>query len=152
MSKSSTAVFRILVAARNLEESRRFYETMLDSTGRLVAPGRVYFDAGPVILGVLDYSGEEEKDIPIPTESIYFATSQLEELHRRAKALGKTASGLIHGDPLSPMGEIGVRPWGERSFYAVDPTGNSLCFVDSTTCFTGTPAQVEALTAAMGRS
>ena len=30
-----------------------------------------------------------------------------------------------------------VRPWGERSFYAFDPFGNGLCFVDETTVFTG---------------
>jgi len=29
------------------------------------------------------------------------------------------------------------RPWGERSFYAVDPFGNPLCFVDQKTLFTG---------------
>jgi hypothetical protein len=30
-----------------------------------------------------------------------------------------------------------VRPWGERCFYAFDPFGNGLCFVDETTLFTG---------------
>jgi hypothetical protein len=34
-------------------------------------------------------------------------------------------------------GQIGVRPWGERSFYATDPFGNLLCFVDGETLFTG---------------
>jgi hypothetical protein len=29
------------------------------------------------------------------------------------------------------------RPWGERSFYAVDPFGNRLCFVAGDTVFTG---------------
>jgi hypothetical protein len=33
--------------------------------------------------------------------------------------------------------ELGKRPWGERSFYAHDPWGNGLCFVDETTLFTG---------------
>jgi hypothetical protein len=30
-----------------------------------------------------------------------------------------------------------TRPWGERSFYAFDPDGNGLCFVDERTVFTG---------------
>ncbi|MGA8663757.1 MAG: VOC family protein [Thermoplasmata archaeon] len=47
------------------------------------------------------------------------------------------------------MGEMVVRPWGERSFYATDPSGNPLCFVDSRTLFTGTPRQVAALRRAM---
>ena len=40
----------------------------------------------------------------------------------------------VHG---APSDEIVVRPWGERSFYARDPFGNGLCFVDETTLFTG---------------
>jgi hypothetical protein len=29
------------------------------------------------------------------------------------------------------------RPWGERSFYGLDPSGNPVCFVDSATVFRG---------------
>lgn len=32
---------------------------------------------------------------------------------------------------------IETQPWGERCFYAADPFGNKLCFVDRTTVFTG---------------
>ena len=35
------------------------------------------------------------------------------------------------------MGEVAERPWGERSFYANDPFGNKICFVDRPTVFTG---------------
>jgi hypothetical protein len=28
-------------------------------------------------------------------------------------------------------------PWGERLFYAKDPSGNPICFVDEGTLFTG---------------
>jgi hypothetical protein len=31
---------------------------------------------------------------------------------------------------------IEIRPWGERSFYATDPFGKPICFVDSMTLFT----------------
>jgi hypothetical protein len=34
------------------------------------------------------------------------------------------------------MGVIAQRPWGERSFYMNDPSGNPLCFVDEKTVFT----------------
>jgi catechol 2,3-dioxygenase-like lactoylglutathione lyase family enzyme len=141
----SPSVFRILLPAKNLDESRKFYETLLGVPGRAVAPGRVYFDCGTVIVGVLDYSGSAESDFPRTTESVYFSTERLEELHRKARALGSTVNELLHGDPKNPMGEIAVRPWGERSFYAQDPSGNPLCFVDASTRFTGTPAQIEAL-------
>ncbi len=37
----------------------------------------------------------------------------------------------------APGGGIVVRPWGERSFYAEDPWGNPLCFVEEGTVYTG---------------
>lgn len=40
----------------------------------------------------------------------------------------------VHGEP---GGEISVRPWGERSFYAEDPWGNPLCFVQTVTTYPG---------------
>jgi hypothetical protein len=40
----------------------------------------------------------------------------------------------VHGESAA---KILVRPWGEKSFYAEDPWGNGLCFVDEKTLFTG---------------
>jgi hypothetical protein len=125
--------------------ARRFYETLLGGPGRDVAGGRIYFDCGSVLLGVLDYSRAAEGELRAPTEAVYFATGELEEVHRRAEKLGALAPGLLHDDPESPLGAIVVRPWGERSFYARDPSDNPLCFVDESTLFTGTPDQVSAL-------
>jgi catechol 2,3-dioxygenase-like lactoylglutathione lyase family enzyme len=138
-------LFRVLLKARNLGRSRRFYESLLGTRGRLVARGRVYFDCGPVLLGILDYSSRGRRGLSPPTEALYFATHDLEGIFRRARRLGALSPGLIHGDPSSPLGQIVVRPWGERSFYANDPSGNPLCFVDARTLFTGTPRQVAAL-------
>jgi len=109
-----------------------------------VAQGRIYFDSGPVLLGILDYSGQETHFTP-PTEAMYFATGDLEGVYRRAGKLGCLSPGFLHDDPASPLGGIVVRPWGERSFYVDDPSGNSLCFVDSRTKFTGSRQQVAAL-------
>jgi predicted enzyme related to lactoylglutathione lyase len=146
MKKSSSPrIFRLLLPARDLSEARRFYETLLGTRGRVVAPGRIYFDCGSVILGILDHSSMIEADRSKPTEALYLACEDLESVHRRAKELGCLSPGLIHENPLSPMGEIVIRPWGERSFYATDPSGNPLCFVDGKTRFTGTPRQVTAL-------
>ena len=42
--------------------------------------------------------------------------------------------------PYDVHGERGsvviVRPWGERSFYIVDPWGNDLCFCENGTLYT----------------
>lgn len=142
---NSPRVFRLLVPAASLEASQRFYEALLGTPGRQVGGGRVYFDCGPVILGLLDYSSRPAGERPKPTEAIYLATGELEAVHRRARELGCLSTGLIHGDPGNPEGEIVTRPWGERSFYAEDPSGNLLCFVDDRTLFTGTREQVQAL-------
>jgi len=146
MSASATPrVFRVLLAAKDLAQSRKFYETLLGIPGRAVAEGRIYFDCGAVTLGVLDFSAHGPEGFPAPTEAVYFAVPNLEEVHRRAKALGGVSRELLHDDPSSPLGEIVVRPWGERSFYVEDPSGNSLCFVDEKTLFTGTPEQIARL-------
>jgi catechol 2,3-dioxygenase-like lactoylglutathione lyase family enzyme len=139
------AVFRILLPARDLDEARRFYERLLGVPCRDVAPGRLYLDAGPVILGLLDYSSIPLAERPRPAEAVYLACEDLQPVFSRATELGCLAKGLIHDDPTQPFGAIARRPWGERSFYVDDPTGNSLCFVDSRTKFTGTPDQVAAL-------
>jgi hypothetical protein len=39
----------------------------------------------------------------------------------------------VHG---APAGDVIKRPWGERSFYATDPWGNELCFVEEGTLYT----------------
>lgn len=138
-------VFRILLPSRDLPESRRFYEKLLGTKGRRVAPGRIYFDVGPIILGVLDYSRAAPSERSTPTESLYIATTDLEGVHARAGRLGCLSGEDLHDDPEQPMGSIVLRPWGERSFYLHDPSGNPLCFVDAATVFTGTPKQVAAL-------
>lgn len=142
-------IFRVLLAVRDLAGARTFYESLLGTQGRPVAEGRVYLDCGPVILGLLDYSKSPEANLPRPSESIYFLTDEITEVHRRATRLGALAKGLLHDDPASPLGEIVTRPWGERSFYVEDPSGNSLCFVETSTAFTGTPEQVERLRRAL---
>lgn len=140
----------MLLPARDLERSRRFYESLLGATGRKVATGRYYFDCGPVILGILDYSRVRKRDWPRVVESIYLAVPNLEAVFRRATRLNCRSVELLHGDRASPLGEIRVRPWGERSFYAEDPSGNPLCFVDAKTVFTGSRRQIADLERAMG--
>ncbi len=139
------ALFRILLPAKEFRRTWKFYENLLGVPGREVFPGRVYFDVGPVILGLLDYSLPDAGTPAPPTEAVYFAASDLAGVHRKATALGALATELLHGDPDQPMGGIVVRPWGERSFYVTDPSGNALCFVERGTEFTGTAEQVARL-------
>ncbi|MCB9732164.1 MAG: hypothetical protein H6745_06070 [Deltaproteobacteria bacterium] len=92
-----------------------------------------YLDSGAVIVALVVPEGDGGQQRP-NQEPFYFAVADLDAAHARAAALGCLAPGDVHGEP---GGEIRVRPWRERSFYADDPFGNPLCFVAAGTEFTG---------------
>ena len=121
-------LFRVIVPVADPDQATRFYSQLLGLEGRAVGGGRVYFDCGPVILALL---GSQKAPLP---EYLYLAVPDLAAVHARARELGCLSTGEVHGESA---GEIVVRPWGERSFYAFDPDGNGLCFVEEGTVFTG---------------
>ena len=121
-------IFRIFVPVSDLGQAVEFYSQLLDIEGRSIRGGRHYFDCGQVILAIVENSGA-----PI-ADHIYFSVASLEGVHRRANDLGCLEATDVHGEAA---GDMVVRPWGERSFYARDPFGNGLCFVDESTLFTG---------------
>lgn len=123
-----TSIFRIFVPAGDLASAVAFYQRLFDAEGRAIRGGRHYFECGAVILAVVEKTG------PPVADHIYFAVEDISQIFARAGELGCLEKGDVHGEPA---GEIVVRPWGERSFYARDPDGNGLCFVDGTTLFTG---------------
>jgi len=139
-------LFRVLLQVSDLGRSQRFYESLLATRGRKVGGGRVYFQCGPTLLGLLEPSADGRRRIRRSPEPVYFSTHDLEGTYRQARRLGCLSPGRIHG--RDPAGEIAVRPWGERSFYAHDPSGNPLCFVAADTLFTGTARQTKRWTRA----
>lgn len=119
-------LFRIAVPALQLERSRDFYERILGREADATVPSRLYFHCGDVILALIDRSADATQPfMPLP-DNIYFATDDLDAIHRRAAEAGARE--------LSP---IETQTWGERSFYCLDPDGNPLCFVDERTVFLG---------------
>jgi hypothetical protein len=123
-------MFRIILHVGDIAEATTIYSKLLGVPGRAVGGGRTYFDTGSMILAILVNDGPPH---PVP-EYIYFAVDDLEAVHAVATELDVLAGDEIHGEP---GGEIRVRPWRERSFYARDPWDNGLCFVDAKTLFTG---------------
>ena len=128
MNDKAPSVFRIFIPVSDFDKAIEFYQRLFGSQGRLIHRGRQYFDCGPVIFAVIENSGSPIGD------HVYFSVPNLEAIFTRAKELNCLERSDVHG---SPSDEIVVRPWGERSFYARDPFGNGLCFVDETTLFTG---------------
>jgi hypothetical protein len=59
--------------------------------------------------------------------------ADLDAVHARAARLGILAPYQVHGQPAA---DAITRPWGERSFYVVDPWGNDLCFCEDGTLYT----------------
>jgi len=125
-------IFRVTLEVSNIQEAAGFYAKLLGQEGKGHPGGRHYFDCGGVILSVLDPTGGGLTPTPGP-KSLYFAVSDLEAVHARAKALKALAPFKVHGEPA---GEPLKRPWGERSFYVTDPWGNELCFVQEGTLYT----------------
>ena len=124
--------FRLNLEVADLEAAAAFYSKLLGVPGRLQAGRRCYFECGPVTLQVLDVSSRGR---PHPAaKALYFTVKELEAAFGRAQALGCLSREEVHD---APGGGIVVRPWGERSFYAEDPWGNPLCFVEAGTVYTG---------------
>jgi predicted enzyme related to lactoylglutathione lyase len=119
-------VFRIAIPATQIERSRVFYERVLAIDVDSTVPSRLYFHCGDVIVAVIDWAVEGRGAFEPTPDNLYFATEDLEAVY--ARAIGAEAR------VVSP---IEMRPWGERSFYCLDPDGNRLCFVDDTTLFLG---------------
>ena len=128
------SLFRINIEVGNLDEADRFYSALLGQTGRRQAGSRVYFRAGAVTLQVVDVASMG-MGVPHPAaKALYFLVDDLDAVYARAKALGCLSQEIVHG---ARGGEITVRPWGERSFYAEDRWLNPLCFVEAGTVYPG---------------
>ena len=130
-------LYRIILQVDNLDRAEEFYGKLLGDRGRRIPhASRHYIDCGAVILALVDVTGAnttELKPQPLP-DYIYFAVPDVETVHARARELNCLSTENFYGDAA---GDVVTRPWGERSFYAHDPWGNGLCFVDENTLFTG---------------
>jgi catechol 2,3-dioxygenase-like lactoylglutathione lyase family enzyme len=131
---SDITIFRIILPVSDIDAAAHFYASLLDDGGgRRVSAYRHYFDVGAMVLALVDPTPDGVAARP-NQEHIYFSVTNLEAVHARARALNCLSNTAVHG---ASGGEIEVRPWRERSFYAEDPFGNPLCFVERGTEFAG---------------
>ena len=124
----SARLFRVILPVSEIDTAAAFYAAVLGVPGNRISPGRHYFGCGEVILACFDpqADGDNWEARPNP-EHLYFLVDHLEEYFQR---VGAQPNGRI-------ARPIETQPWGERSFYCVDPFGNKLCFVQTGTAFTG---------------
>ena len=129
---AAPTLFRVTLEVSDLEAATGLYRELFGIEGTRHHGARHYFDCGDVIVNVLDVAQGGLTPTPGP-KSLSFAVDDVDAVHKRASRLGVLAPYQVHGEPA---GEIVERPWGERSFYVVDPWGNDLCFCQNGTLFT----------------
>ena len=124
-------LYRVILPVSPIEAGASFYAAVLEQPGARVSPGRHYFDCEGTILACFDPEADHERRDPKPNpEHIYFAVDDLDAALERCRAAGAEITE-----------EIASYPWGETAFYANDPFGNQIRFVDRTTVFTGPRAE-----------
>ena len=127
----SPKLFRVTLEVADLERATQLYAALFGLVGQRYPGARHYFDCGGVIVAVLDVSRGGMPPTPGP-KSLYFAVDDVDAVHARAEQLGVLAPYQVHGEAA---GAVITRPWGERSFYVVDPWGNDLCFCENGTLY-----------------
>ena len=127
------SLYRVIQPVTDIEEAARFYSAVLGDEGERVSSGRHYFRCGGVVLAcydpVKDRDGMGDGWRHHFKQYIYFSVDDLEGALSRVADSG----GHINGG-------IKSMPWGERMFYAKDPFGNPISFVDEGTLFVGNSA------------
>ncbi|WP_262694611.1 VOC family protein [Kordiimonas aquimaris] len=124
-------LFRVILPVACIDKASAFYSAMFDEPGERVSPGRHYFQCGGTVLALYDPKADGDEIgagwSMHENQYFYFSVSDLESIFERAKDAGADI-----------QGDIEAMPWGERLFYANDPFGNPICFVDEETLFMGT--------------
>lgn len=122
-------IYRITLPVGPIESAMTFYQSVLHSPGTRISPTRHYFNCGGTILVICDFGvegfGPKSGWRPFESQYVYFAVPDLDAVFERVREAG----GDLRG------GRIEMKVWGERLFYATDPFGNALCFVDENTLY-----------------
>ncbi|MGE0373798.1 MAG: VOC family protein [Planctomycetaceae bacterium] len=127
---STPRLYRVILPVTDIERAAAFYAEVLGAPGERVSSGRHYFDCGGNILAcydpVADGDGDQDGWQSHPLQYLYFTVPDLEAVLERVQSAGGTVDSSIL-----------EMPWGERMFYASDPFGSRISFVDDRTLFTG---------------
>lgn len=123
-------LYRVILPVKSIDIATRFYSHVFKQSGERVSPGRHYYNCGGTILACYDPL-EDGDDLGDGwhqhfNQYVYFAVSDLDTV----ESLVREAGGEIDTS-------IKIMPWGERLFYAKDPFGNPICFVDQATVYRG---------------
>lgn len=131
---SSPRLYRVTLPVADIEKAAEFYGALFETAGERVSPGRHYFNLGGTILALYDPDADGDGPsrgwVHHENQYVYIAVSDLEATLMRTREAGAEI-----------LGGIKTMRWGERLFYARDPFGAPMSFVDETTLFTGGASQ-----------
>ncbi len=117
-------LYQVVLPVSDIDQAEKFYSHLLGTPGRRVSPGQHHFECGGVILICNDLSGEgDSSQTSSSPHRLIFVVEDIEAVFERAQS----------GGCASVDEQILSQPWGERSFFSVDPFKNSLGFMDETT-------------------
>jgi predicted enzyme related to lactoylglutathione lyase len=123
-------LYRVILPVPDIGRATAFYAAVFGVLGRRVSPGRHYFDCGGTLLACYDPIADGDCEQGgwrfHPSQYLYFAVPDLEVVLARVQSAGGTVTEGIES-----------MPWGERMFYAHDPFGSLISFVDERTLFEG---------------
>lgn len=123
-------LYRVILMVTDIDRAARFYAEVFGSQGDRVSRSRHYFDCGGTILACYDpvADGDEPDEgwHPHFNQYLYFAVTDLESTFARVLSAGAEVNS-----------DIRTYPWGEHCFYAKDPFGNPIAFVERSTVFAG---------------
>lgn len=131
---SSPRLYRVILPVADIGKAVAFYSAVFETPGERVSPGRHYFDLGGTILALYDPAADGDPPgdgwTHHANQYVYIAVGDLDATLQRVKAAGAE---IVEG--------IETMPWGERLFYARDPFGAPISFVDEKTLFTGAASE-----------
>ncbi len=128
---------KVILPVKDLRSADAFWGTLLGLEVDRSVENRHFLYCQGCCLALVDPSEHARMHglTPAPfqtnPEIVYFGVDGLDETYKRARELGATEMGGNLGDGIR------IRPWKERSFYALDPSGNPFCVVDRLTLYTG---------------
>ncbi|MHB1956923.1 MAG: VOC family protein [Sulfobacillus sp.] len=126
----SAILFRVILPVSDIELASTFYAYIFGQPGSRVSSGRHYFQCGETILACYDPVADKDAEGDgwrfHENQYLYFAIENLESMSEKIQQAGGKVTSSIKS-----------MPWGERMFYALDPFGNPISFVDKTTVFRG---------------
>jgi predicted enzyme related to lactoylglutathione lyase len=125
----NSRLIRVLIRVPDIEAAAAFYDHVFGVSGRRISPGRHHLALGEVELACYDPAADGDLHDTAQSPSLwqlYVAVDGIEAVLERVR----NTSGHVE-QPIS------TKTWGERSFYASDPFGNRLCFVEAASLRSG---------------